>query len=251
MDLTVLMELGPLVVAAVILAAFLTSIIHGATGIGGGFLLAIVLAPLIGVVAVVPVLAVTLTISGVARLFFNRDAVAWKAYGWVMLTTIPAVAIGALLYGYLNATTIALILGTTILVSVPARRWAAKREITAGPRALSGAGTVYGFISGASVGAGMLLIPFLLGYGLSRREFVGSLAAIALTMNVARTAVFGGTDMLDGGWLALGLVCGLATLPGNWVGQRLLRGMKADRHALAIDVLTIFGGLNFYRIALG
>ena len=250
MDLSVLIDLGPWTLFGVVLAAFVTSVIHGATGIGGGFLLAIVLAPLIGVVAIVPVLAVTLTMSGVARVFFNRDALHRPAYVAIMLSTVPAVIVGALIYGMLNATAVALVLGTTILASVPMRHWAARHEMRASRRTLTSVGGVYGLISGASVGAGMILVPFLLGHGLSRRQFVGTLAAVALTMNVTRTVVFGGTDMLGGGWLALGLLCGLTTLPGNWVGQRLLRGMGASRHAMLLDALTIFGGLNFYRIAL-
>ncbi|MCK0167222.1 sulfite exporter TauE/SafE family protein [Jannaschia sp. S6380] len=250
MDVSAIAALGPGVLAGVLAAAFVTSVVHGATGIGGGFLMAILLAELIGVKPVVPVLAVALTMSGVARLFFNRDAISGRALALVAGTALPAVICGALVYGLLNATTVAILLGTTILASVPMRHWARRRQVVAGPRSLMGAGGVYGFISGASVGAGMLLIPFLLGYGLSRRYFVGTLAAIALAMNVTRTAVFGGTDMLGNGWLELGILCGLATLPGNWLGQRLLRGMGDGRHAVAIDVLTVFGGLNFFRIAL-
>ena len=250
MDLSVLLDLGPWTLLAVVIAAFVTSVVHGATGIGGGFLLAIVLAPLIGVVAIVPVLAVTLTMSGVARVVLNRDALHGRAYGAVVVAMLPGVILGSLVYGLLDATAIALILGATILASVPLRHWAAQREMRASRRTLTGVGGVYGLVSGASVGAGMLLIPFLLGHGLSRREFVGTLAAIALTMNATRTVVFGGTDMLSGGWLALGVVCGLATLPGNWVGQRLLRGMNARWHGRALDVLTVFGALNFFRIAL-
>lgn len=250
MDLSATVALHPYVLGAVLAAAFVTSVIHGATGIGGGFLMAIVLAPLIGVQAVVPVLAVALTISGVARVFFNRDALNRRAYGFVMATTLPMVIAGALIYAFLNATAVALILGTTILASVPLRHWASRHRIVAGPRALMGAGGVYGAVSGASIGAGMLLIPFLTGFGLDRRQFVGTLAAIALTMNAVRTLVYGSTDMLGDGWLALGIACGLATLPGNWVGQKLLRGMGEGRHNMALDVLTLFGGLNFYRIAL-
>ena len=250
MDLNVLAGLGGWTLLSVVIAAFVTSVVHGATGIGGGFLLAIVLAPLIGVIAIVPVLAVTLTMSGIARVVLNRDALHGRAYRAVVISMMPGVVAGALIYGRLDATTVALVLGTTILVSVPLRHWAAHREMRASRRSLTGAGAVYGLVSGASVGAGMLLIPFLLGHGLSRREFVGTLAAIALTMNATRMVVFGGTDMLADGWLMLGIVCGLATLPGNWVGQRLLRGMTAAWHARVLDVLTVFGGLNFFRIAL-
>ena len=249
LDLTAIAGLGTVTVALVLIAAFATSAIHGATGIGGGFLMAIVLAPLIGVTAVVPVLAVALTISGVARVILNRDALHGGAYGAVMVSTLPTVVAGALVYGFLDAATVAVVLGTTILASVPMRHWAARRRITASRRALTGAGAIYGFVSGASIGAGMLLIPFLTGHGLDRRQFVGTLAAIALTMNAVRTAVYGGTDLLGDGWLALGLLVGLATLPGNWVGQKVLRGLSEGWHGRALDVLTVFGALNFFRIA--
>ncbi|MEO1178732.1 MAG: sulfite exporter TauE/SafE family protein [Pseudomonadota bacterium] len=250
LDLSAILAFDPVLLFAVLLAAFITSIIHGGTGIGGGFLMAIVLAPLIGVEPVVPVMAVALTISGIARVFFNRDALSWPAYRAVFVTMVPGVVVGALIYSMLNATVIAILLGVTILASVPLRHWAKRREIRAGPRTLMGAGSVYGTVSGASIGAGMLLIPFLTGFGLNRREFVGTLAMIALTMNATRTAVFGGTDLLGDGWLALGILCGLATLPGNWIGQKVLRGLGEGRHNLALDVLTVFGGLNFFRIAL-
>ena len=250
MDFSAVATFDPAILAAVLLSAFVTSIVHGGTGIGGGFLMAIVLAPLIGVEPLVPVMAVALTISGVARAFLNRDALHWPAYRHVMATALPGVVAGALVYGMLDATAIAVVLGTTILVSVPLRHWAARRSIRAGPRALGGAGAVYGTLSGASVGAGMLLIPFLTGAGLGRRQFVGTLAMIALTMNATRTAVYGGTDLLGDGWFELGLLCGLATLPGNWLGQRLLRGLGEGRHGVAIDALTVFGGLNILRLAV-
>lgn len=250
MDLSAIAAFDPVILAAVLMTAFATAIIHGGTGIGGGFLMAIVLAPLIGVEPVVPVMAVALTMSGLARVFLNRDALNWSAYRWVMATTLPGLILAALVYAALDASVIALILGSTILASVPLRHWAARRSIVAGPRALMGAGGVYGVISGASVGAGMLLIPFLMGYGLSRREFVGTLAMIALTMNATRSVIYGSADLLGNGWLALGVLCGLATLPGNWIGQKMLRGMGESRHRIAIDALTIFGALNFFRLAL-
>ena len=211
--------------------------------------MAIVLAPLIGVRAVVPVMAVALTISGIARVFFNRDVLHWGAYRAVIFTALPGVILSAFVYGLLNTTVIAIILGTTILASVPLRHWVDRQKIKAGKRALMGAGGAFGLISGASIGSAILLVPFLIGHGLGRREFVGTLAAIALTMNLTRITVYGSTDMLGGGWLALGILCGLATIPGNWLGQKLLRGMGEVWHRTAIDVLTVFGGLNFFRIA--
>jgi len=95
----------------------------------------------------------------------------------------------------------------------------------------------------------MLLVPFLLGYGLTRQAFVATLAVIALTTNLTRVAVFGGTHLLDWNYLALGLVVGLVTIPGNWLGRWILRRMSNERHAGFVDILTVIGAMNFVWLA--
>ena len=167
----------------------------------------------------------------------------------VAVPAIPCIIAGAVLYGRMPPAAIAVLLGCVILVSIPLRRWAKAQEIRTTRPALHAAGAVYGGLSGAAIGPGMLLVPFMLGYGLSKEAFVATLAAIALATNVTRVSVFGGTDLLGGGFLLLGVLVGLVTIPGNWIGRSVLRRMTNESHSGYIDALAVIGALNFFWLA--
>jgi len=64
-------DIGVLALLILLLASFITSMVHGATGIAGGFLLAAVAAPILDLQLVVPVLSITLLISHGSRALFN------------------------------------------------------------------------------------------------------------------------------------------------------------------------------------
>lgn len=232
------------------LVALISSSIHGATGVAGGFLLSAALAPIIGVQPIVPVVTVALLISHTSRALLNRRDFDRTAFLAVSLPAIPCIAIMAILYGRLPVQAIAITLGAVILISIPLRRWAESRSMKAGKRTLAGIGMVYGGLSGVSVGPGMLLVPFLLGYGLTKEAFVATLAVIALMTNITRFTVFGATDLLNGEYLLIGVLCGLLTIPGNWVGRNLLRKMTTERHASYVDLLAVLGAINFFLMAI-
>lgn len=231
------------------LLALVTSAIHGATGIAGGFLLSAALAPLIGVKPIVPLISVALLISHSSRAILNIRDIDVKAFFWVTLPAVPCIVAVAVLYGRMSASTIALVLGLVILSSIPMRRWAQMHAIRAGRNTLHGAGAVYGALSGASIGPGMLLVPFLLGYGLTKEAFVATLALIALVTNISRVSVYGSTDLLDPTFVALGICVGLVTIPGNWIGRSVLRRMTNESHAGFVDILTVVGAANFFWLA--
>lgn len=242
-------EFGVWVFIGIGLAALATSAIHGATGVAGGFLLAAALAPLIGVKPIIPVISVALLISHSARAVLNFSDINRVAYLAIAIPAVPCIIAGSMVYGALPSAAIALLLAAVILASIPLRRWAKARNITATRRTLVGAGGVYGILSGASVGPGMLLIPFMMGYGLTKEAFVATLAVIALTTNITRVAVFGSTNLLDAHYIAIGILVGLLTIPGNYIGRSLLRRMTNASHAGFVDVLTVLGAINFIWLA--
>ncbi|MEM9676546.1 MAG: sulfite exporter TauE/SafE family protein [Pseudomonadota bacterium] len=240
---------SPLVLLGVTVAAFLTSTVHGATGVAGGFLLSAALAPIIGVAPIVPVISVSLLISHSARALLNLRDFHLRAFLLVSVPAIPCIAGMALLYGRMSSSLIALVLGCVILTSIPLRRWAKARQVKTSAPVLSSVGAVYGALSGISIGPGMLLVPFMLGYGLVKEQFVATLAVIALLTNITRVSIFGATDLLTGEFLALGILCGLVTIPGNWLGRTVLRRLTNANHAGLVDVLTVLGALNFFWLA--
>ena len=242
-------EIGIWTFIVILIAGLVTSAIHGASGVAGGFLMAAALAPLIGIRPILPVLSVALLVSHSTRALLNIGDFDRKAFTAVIISSIPAIVLAAFAYGRLSKTTIAVVFAVVIVLSIPLRRIATSRNIKATEKTLTGAGLVYGLISGLAVGPGMLLIPFLLGYGLSRQAFVATLAVIALTTNLTRVAVFGGTNLLNWDYLALGLVVGLITIPGNWLGRWTLQRMSNERHAGIVDILTVIGAMNFLWLA--
>jgi uncharacterized membrane protein YfcA len=242
-------DIGVWTFIVILIAGLVTSAIHGASGVAGGFLMAAVLAPLIGVRPVLPVLSVALLVSHSARALLNIGDFDRKAFTAIIVSSIPAIVLAAIAYGRLSTTAIAVIFAVVIVLSIPLRRFATSRNIMATEKTLTGAGAVYGLISGMAVGPGMLLVPFLLGYGLTRQAFVATLAVIALTTNVTRVAVFGGTHLLNWDYVALGLAVGLTTIPGNWLGRWILHRMSNERHAGFVDILTVIGAMNFLWLA--
>lgn len=246
---SLLADFGPIEIIAIAIVALVTSAIHGATGVAGGFLLSAAIAPIIGVKPIVPVISVALLISHSARALLNMRDFDRSVYFAIALPAVPCIIGGALIYGRLEATAIAILLGCVILSSIPIRRWAKAREVNAGKPTLHAAGAVYGGLSGTSIGPGMLLIPFMLGYGLRKEAFVATLAVIALTTNVTRVSIFGGMELLDSRYLLLGVLIGLVTIPGNWIGRSFLRRMTNDGHGTLVDILTVIGALNFFWLA--
>lgn len=240
---------GPTQLAIILALTLVTSAIHGATGVAGGFLLSAAIAPIIGVKPIVPVMSVALLISHSSRAILNAHHFDKKAFSIVCAAAIPCVILAAIFYGRMSSSLIAITLGCVILLSIPIRRWAQRKKVKASNKTLVGAAAVYGGLSGVSIGPGMLLAPFLLGYGLSREAFVATLAAIALVTNLTRTSIFGMSDLLYADYILLGILIGLVTIPGNWIGRSFLRKMSNENHSALVDVLTLIGAMNFFWLA--
>ena len=243
-----LLDLTHIIVIALI--ALLTSIIHGATGVAGGFLLSAAIAPIIGVVAVVPVISISLLLSHSSRAFLNRQDFDKTAFLLIALPATPCIIAVAFIYGRLSSSLIAAILGCVILLSIPLRRWAQSRRVKTSKLSLSSIAAIYGGLSGVSIGPGMLLAPFMMGYGLTKEAFVATLAAVALLTNITRTSVYGASHLLSLDYVILGLLVGIITIPGNWIGRIMLKKMTSRRHAALVDILTIIGAINFFWLSI-
>ena len=234
----------------ILCVAFVTAAINGFVGVGGGFLPAIFLAPIIGVKELLPALSVMLLISNFSRSWINREDFHKDAFLRVVIPAVPMVFLGGYFYSMLEPQMIALFLGVVILASIPLRRWAKSRSVKTSPITLSLIGGVFGFLCGSSVGPGMLLIPFMLGYGLTPVNFVATLAVIASLTNIARVVTFSSLGLIDQHLLMIGIMAGLATIPGNILGRKILKRLKVTSHGYLVDILTLGGGLNFIWMAL-
>ena len=243
--ISLLGQLDALTLVLVALAAFSTALFHSVAGFAGALLLSVLLAPLIGIRAVVPVVAFAMIISNINRIFLFRDAIDWKAYRAIMMTGLPGIIAGAIVYLYLPVKAIAIVMGCFLLISIPLRRVFKKRNYKVGYRGLSAVGVVYGLISGTVFGGGMILGPFFLGAGIVGQSLVGVVAALGLTLNITKSIVFGAGNLLDGELISLGVLVGVCTIPGGMLGKWIVKNTDIEVHTVIVETLMFAGGCYF------
>ncbi len=243
--ITLLGQLDTVTLVLVALAAFATALFHSVAGFAGALLLSVCLAPLIGVRAVVPVVSLAMIISNSNRILLFRNQIDWKAYRAIMITGLPGIIVGAVIYLYLPIKAIAIVMGCFLLISIPLRRVFKKRNYNVGYRGLSIVAIVYGVISGTVFGGGMILGPFLLGAGIVGQGLVGIVAALGLTLNITKTIVFGAGSLLDQEMISLGIVVGLCTIPGGMLGKWIVKNTDIEVHTVIVETLMFIGGCYF------
>lgn len=238
-------EFDLLFVVLVALAAFSSAVFHSFSGFAGGLVLAVMLAPLLGIKETVPVVATALIISNVARIWAFRKSVAVKEYLAVFLAALPFIVLSAYVYVSLPVGAVALVLGIFLLISIPLNRVLKKKEIKVGLRGLALAGVPYGIVSGSTFGAAVILAPFLIGAGLAGEMMIGTVALLGFSLNVTKTIVFGMSPLLTNELALTGVLVGLCTMPGAYVGRWLVRNTSMRVHAQFMEVFIACGGLLF------
>ena len=239
----------PWLLLLIIAVAFFAGIIHGAIGMVGGLIMTGVIAHFIGIKSAVPVITCALIFSHLSRGYLLRKDVDFWVVRHVLLFGLPTVIAGSVFFGYLSPRVIALIFGSVLTISVPIKYWARKNSIKTGPKLLAGASVIWGALAGNVIGPGFFLAPFLMGTGMNRLAFVGTLATITLVMNLIKISVFGFTDLLTPELIILGIIAGLSTIPGNYLGHKLLKKMSDGIHEKVVDVLTLILVSNFFYLA--
>jgi len=225
------------------ISAYLTAIIGGLAGYGTGLLMPIALVPIVGAAATVPILAVSGLFNNATRLVVFRDRVDWKPVVPLTLAAIPACFAGAALFTLLSGPQVALLLGVTLVIMVPARRWLAGRRFAIGRVGVLALGVLYGLVTGGTPGGGVVLIAALLAIGLPASAVVATDAAISLVVGLVKVATFQALGELPQAAWVLALVVGGISIPGvmtaRWLGAR----MSLRLHTALLDAAILTGGV--------
>jgi len=240
-----LADVGAAELALIAAVAFAGSVLGGLAGYGTGLVVLIFLALVVGVVNVVPVMAVGMIFANGSRVAaFWRDI--HRPYAWrVLLFGLPACVAGAYGYTLLEPKSVALLLGGFFIASVPLRRALARAgwRLEAGGVTVAGAG--FGFVNGTMTGVGLLLISMLMAAGLQGAALIGTDAIVSVVMGVAKIALFGSVARLDFELALAGVLIGLCTMPGAFVARRLLALIPLKVHTAFMDVIVLAGGASF------
>jgi uncharacterized membrane protein YfcA len=232
---------GP-TLAAVALLALGAAVIGGMGGFGTGVILTAALAPLIGVKALVPVLAVAGVIINAGRFWFYRRSLNRPALGIVLVSGLPFLVLGTWLYSVLDARAIGTILGIAVIASVPLRRILKKRAVTLGTTGLAVGSGIFGLASGVATGTGVILVSLLLGTGLAGPAVLATDALATIALDLCKAALFQRFDLLNAEAFSTGVVIGAATIPGSALAAWLVTRLGAKLHVLFMETLILAGG---------
>jgi uncharacterized membrane protein YfcA len=236
-----------LLVAAVALFA---SVIGGLAGYGTGALMPLVLVPLIGAEPVVPIIAISAIFTNLSRVAAYLRHLDRRRATIVIASAALTTALGAYGYTLLTNAGAALVIGAMLILSVPLRRLAKRRDVKIGDTGLAVSSVGYGVVVGGTSGSGVILLSLLMAAGLEGAAVIATDAAISVATGIIKIAVFGLAGEITPQVLAFALLIGAVAIPGAFLAKAFVERMPVHIHTAILDVAVIAGGTMMIASAL-
>ena len=226
------------------------SVIGGVAGYGTGALMPLVLVPMVGAEAVVPIIAISalFTNSGRVAAFFRH--IDGRRAMIVIAGAVLTCMLGAWGYTHLSGVGAALVIGTMLILSVPLRRLAHHRALTLGDGGLAVGAAGFGLVVGGTTGSGAILLTLLMSAGLEGAAVVATDAVVTIVVGIVKVAVFGVAGVVTPQVLAFGLLIGVIAFPGGFLAKALVARLPIRVHTVMFDAVIIIGGLVMIVAAL-
>jgi len=222
--------------------ALVASVIGGVAGYGTGALMPLVLVPIVGAEPVVPILSLSALFTNSSRTAAFWPLVDGKRALIVLASAVPTCALGAWGYTFLTGKGAALVIGGTLIASVPLRRAMRRRGLALSNRSLAAASFGWGPLAGGTVGAGILLLSFLMAAGLEGAAVVATDAVISIGIGVVKFATFGLAGVVTAKVIAVALLIGGVAFPGAFLAKALVERLPVHVHSAILDALVAGGG---------
>jgi uncharacterized membrane protein YfcA len=230
--------------------ALFASVVGGLAGYGTGVLMPLVLVPLIGAEPVVPIIAISSIFTNSSRFIaFVRHADRRRAL-IVVAGCCLTTALGAYGYTRLTGAGAAMVIGTMLILSVPLRRLARRRDLRIGDTGLALGAVGYGVVVGGTSGAGVILLSLLMAAGLEGAAVIATDAVISLATSVIKISVFGLAGAVTAQVLAFAVLIGAIALPGAFLAKAFVERMPVHIHTAILDAVVIAGGVMMISAAL-
>ena len=222
--------------------ALFASIVGGVSGYGTGALMPLVLVPILGPEPVVPIVATSALFNNTGRATAFRTAIDWQRVLIVLPIALPTVVLGAWGYTMLSGRGAAILIGTVLMASVPARRVLRKRGFSLTDRGLGTVSVGFGLMAGGTSGAGIMLLSMLMAAGLQGTAVIATDAVISLGVGITKVATFGFAGVFHAREIAVAILMGTMAIPGAFVARALVKKLPVRVHTVILDVVVIAGG---------
>lgn len=229
-----------LILVAVV--GFAASFLGGVSGYGNSALLPLVLIPITGPEPLVPIISIVGISNNLTRIVAFRRYIDFSHSWLVLVFSLPACLLGAYTYTKLTAPIILILIGTMLTLSVPLRRMLRNRNIALEKRGLAGGSVIFGFLTGTTPGAGVILMSLLMATGMTGASIIGTDAMISAVTGIARMGVYWYSGAMTAQVVAFGLLIGFSSLPGAFAARWFVERLPVHMHTAILDVIVILGG---------
>jgi len=222
--------------------AIFSAIAGGVAGYGTGALMPLILVPIVGAAPVVPIVAITAMFTNTARVAAFRRALEPRRALIALIAALPTCVLGAWLYTLLTGRGAALVIGSSLIATVPLRRLLKRRGHKLGEKGYAAAAAGWGIVVGGTTGAGVIMLSILMAAVLEGAAIIATDAAISLGMGVVKISVFGIAGVLTQKLLVIALLIGAVAFPSTFLAKLIVERMPVHLHTAMLDAVVIIGG---------
>jgi uncharacterized protein len=221
--------------------AAVSAVAGGVAGYGTGALMPLVLVPLVGAAPVVPIIAISALFTNSARIVAFRQKLEPRRAVIALVAALPTCVLGAWLYTLLSGRGAAIVIGSTLIATVPLRRVLKRRGHRLGEKGYAVGALIWGIVVGSSTGAGIILLSLLMATGLEGAAVIATDAMVSLIMGVIKLAVFGFAGVVTPLVLAVGLLIGVIGFCSTFLARLLVERLPVHVHTAMLDAVVIVG----------
>ncbi len=225
----------------VVLAAF-SAITGGVAGYGTGALMPLILVPMVGAAPVVPIIAISAMFTNSARVMAFRHLLDARRALIALVCALPTCVLGAWLYTLLTGRGAALVIGTTLISTVPLRRILKRRGHRLGGKGFAAAAAGWGVLVGGTTGAGVIFLSLLMATGLEGAAVIATDASVSIAMGFVKLLVFGIAGVLTSKVIAIALVIAAVAFPCTFLAKLIVERLPVHVHTALLDAVVIIGG---------
>jgi hypothetical protein len=212
------------------LASFASWFISSLAGGGTPMLLIPLIGFFLGSTAVPPVLTIGMLLGHPQRLFLYWQDINWLLMRWYLPGAIAGAILGAFTFTQIHLDWLPILLALFLIISTLSYGWGEKSQFfQVQSWYFLPAGFIFAFLSGLMGSTGPLLNPLYLNYGLNKEELIATKSAHLMVVHLAKIMTYGILGALTLPHLGYGLILGIAAIPGNWLGQIVLKQMSEQR----------------------
>jgi uncharacterized membrane protein YfcA len=222
--------------------ALFASVLGGVAGYGTGALMPLVLVPMVGAEAVVPIIAFASLLTNTGRTIAFLPHVSWPRVLVVLIGAVPPCLVTAYGYTMLTGTGAQIVIGAMLMLTVPLRYRLRRRAVVLGDRGLFFGSIGYGALVGGTVGSGVILLSLLMAAGLQGSAVIATDAVLSIAIGFARIAVFGFAGVLTPKVVAFALLIGFVAFPGAFLAKAFVARLPVHVHTAILDGVVLLGG---------